>query len=85
MVPVEFQPTPNPEASIAATRRPSAEGLQARSAACPETGQLGLGQLQPVGLILAPPAQEHRLTLPVLDLHPEQLDEELAGSHRGTA
>ncbi len=41
-----------------------------------EAGQLGLGQLEAVGLVLTPPTQEHRLTLLVLDLHPEQLDEE---------
>ena len=64
-------------ASIAATRRSSAAGLQARIAGVPEAGQLGLGQLEAVALVLAPPAQEHRLALAVLDLHAEQLDEEL--------
>ena len=42
-----------------------------------EPGQLGLGQLEAVGLVLAPPAQEHRLAAAVLDLHPEQVDEEV--------
>ena len=45
-----------------------------------EARQPGLGQLQAVALGLAPAAQEHRLAVAVLDLHPEQLDEEpLAG------
>ena len=38
--------------------------------------QLGLGQLEAVALVVAPAAQVHRLTLSLLDLHPEQVDEE---------
>src|ERR1700741_5113170 len=42
-----------------------------------EPGQLGLGQLEAVGLVLAPPAQEHRLARLMLHLHPEQINEEV--------
>ena len=41
-----------------------------------EAGQLGLGQLEAVALVVAPAAQVYRLALALLDLHPEQVDEE---------
>ena len=55
--------------------------LKGRGAPGPERrvaqpGQPRLGQLQAVGLVLAPAAQEYRLALAVLDLHTEQVDEE---------
>ena len=67
---------PSPVGLDRATRRSSASGLQARIAVWPSPGSLALGQLQAVGLVVAPAAQVHRLALAVLDLHPEQLDEE---------
>src|SRR4051794_5237607 len=54
------------------------ERLRARRAQ-PEqrhAGRLGLRELQAVALVVAPPAQVHRLALAAFDLHPEHLDEE---------
>ena len=50
-----------------------------------EAGQLGLGQLEAVALVVAPAAQVDGLALARLDLHPEHVDEEaqaLVGQRR---
>ena len=71
-----IQPRPRPVSSIAATRRSSASGLQARSATWPRPACRRLGQLQAVAQVVAPAAQVDRLPLARLLLHPEHVDEE---------
>ena len=62
-----------PRSRHAALERLGAPGAQRHVA---EAGPLGLGQLEAVALVVAPAAQEHRLPLARLHLHPEHLLEE---------
>ena len=56
----------------------AAPGAPPGSTCChvPEAGLLRLGELQAVAQVVAPAAQEHRLTVARLLLHPEDVDEE---------
>ena len=72
-----LQPTPRPascdrrDAALERLRAPGAQGQHGRGPSVADSGEL-----QAVALVVAPAAQEDRLPLARLDLHPHDVDEE---------